>query len=349
MLTPQHRVAVLLHGGIRKQEGKTGLALLRYREGAIVAAIDRDCAGESLVELTGIDRPVPIVASVAASLIHQPDVLAIGLAPSGGILTEALYQEVREAIVAGLSIVNGLHSPLSTDPELNALVRLDLGRDQWIWDIRREPYGLKVGSAQARHLTCKRILFVGTDMGVGKMSTALELDRLARQRGLRSCFVATGQAGIMISGDGIPLDAVRVDFAAGAVEQWVMRYGADQDFLFVEGQGSLLNPASTATLPLLRGSQPTHLILVHQASRTHIHHCPHIAIPPLSAVVQLYETIARAGGAYPVTPVSGIALNTRGLTEQAARDRINAIERETGLPCTDVVRYGASLLLDALQ
>ncbi|MFZ4665216.1 MAG: DUF1611 domain-containing protein [Prochlorotrichaceae cyanobacterium] len=345
MLTPQHRVAVLLHGGIRKQEGKTGLALLRYREGAIVAAIDGDCVGESLVELTGIDRPVPIVASVADSLIHQPDVLAIGLAPSGGILPEAWYQEVRQAIVAGLSIVNGLHSPLATDPELKALLKMN----QWIWDIRREPQGLKVGSAQARNLTCKRILFVGTDMGVGKMSTALELDRLARQRGLRSRFLATGQAGIMISGDGIPLDAVRVDFAAGAVEQWVLRYGTEQDYLFVEGQGSLLNPASTATLPLLRGSQPTHLILVHQASRTHIHHCPHIAIPPLAAVVALYETIARAGGAYPVTPVSGIALNTRGLTEQAAREQIKAIETETGLPCTDVVRYGASLLLDALQ
>lgn len=349
MLTPDHRVAVLLHGGIRGGDGKTGLALLRYREGTtggsgIVAAIDRDCAGESLPALTGIDRPIPIVASVGESLIHKPDVLAIGMAPSGGILTESDYQEVRQAVAAGLSIVNGLHSQLGSDPELKALLRLD----QWIWDIRREPHGLRVGRGQARTLNCRRVLLVGTDMAVGKMSTALELDALARQRGIRSRFLGTGQAGIMISGDGVPLDAVRVDFAAGAIEQLVLRHGSHHDLLFVEGQGSLLNPASTATLPLLRGSQPTHLILVHQVTRTHIYHCPHIAIPPLGDVVALYETVARSAGAFEPAPVVGIALNTRGLDDSQAQAAMAETRASTGLPCTDVVRYGADRLLDAI-
>ncbi|MGA0198911.1 MAG: DUF1611 domain-containing protein [Prochlorotrichaceae cyanobacterium] len=344
MLTPQHRVAVLLHNGIQGKDGKTGLALLRYREGTIVAAIDHTCAGANLKDLTGIDRPVPIVASLAESLVYQPDVLAIGMAPSGGKLSDDYYQEVRQAVAAGLSIVNGLHTSLSSDPELKALLRLD----QWIWDIRREPHGLKVGTAEARTLGCQRVLFVGTDMGVGKMSTALELDRCARQQGIRSRFVGTGQAGIMISGDGIPLDAVRVDFAAGAVEQLVMRCGAEVDLLFVEGQGSLLNPASTATLPLLRGSQPTALILVHQVSRKHIQNCPHVPIPPLAAVVKLYESIAEAGGAFPPVPVVGIALNTQGLSDSLAQAHIATTQAETGLPCTDVVRYGAKPLLDAV-
>jgi len=46
---------------------------------------------------------------------------------------------------------------------------------------------------------------------------------------------------------------VRVDFA-GAVEQVVMRFGNNFDLLQIEGQGSLLHPGSTATLPLLRGT-----------------------------------------------------------------------------------------------
>jgi hypothetical protein len=35
----------------------------------------------------------------------------------------------------------------------------------------------------------------------------------------------------MLEGDGVPLDAVRVDFAAGAVEQMVMRFGKNYDIL----------------------------------------------------------------------------------------------------------------------
>ncbi|MCA1995436.1 MAG: DUF1611 domain-containing protein, partial [Coleofasciculus sp. S288] len=246
-LTPNHRVAILLHEGIRgSSNGKTGLTLLRYAEAPVVAVIDRECAGESLSQLTGIPCSAPIVDSVTSALAYQPDVLAIGIAPTGGALPDAWWQEVKQGVAAGLSVMNGLHTPMASDPELQSL----LEDGQFIWDIRREPAGLGVASAQARLLPCRRILTVGTDMGVGKMSASLELNRAAQRKGIHSKFLATGQAGMMISGDGIPLDAIRVDFAAGAVEQLVMRSGNDYDVLIVEGQGSLLHPGSTATLPL---------------------------------------------------------------------------------------------------
>lgn len=343
-ITPSQRLAILLHGGILGPDGKTGLALLRYGEGTIVAVIDRDCAGQSLPQLTGIPREVPIVASVEAALAYGPDVLAIGIAPSGGNLPAFWWQELGGAIAAGLSIANGLHTPMATDLRLPSLVH----PNQWIWDMRQEPPGLQVGGARARSLPCQRILTVGTDMAIGKMSTCLELDREARRRGLRSKFLATGQAGMMISGDGIPLDAIRVDFASGAVEQLVLHHGLDYDWLFVEGQGSLLNPASTATLPLIRGSQPTQLILAHRAGQTTIRKCPEVGIPPLPTVVAMYEAVANAGGAFGPVRVSGIALNTQGLTEAAAKEAIAQTSAETGLPCTDAVRFGAGLLLDAL-
>ncbi len=41
----------------------------------------------------------------------------------------------------------------------------------------------------------------------------------------------------------------------------------NDDVLWIEGQGSLLHPGSTATLPLIRGSQPTGLMLVHRAGQ----------------------------------------------------------------------------------
>jgi uncharacterized NAD-dependent epimerase/dehydratase family protein len=344
MLKTNQKVAILLHDGILGPNGKTGLTLLRYSEASIVAVIDRECAGKSLAELTRIPRDVPIVASLAEALAFAPDVLAIGIAPSGGILPLEWQAEIKQAVAAGLSIVNGLHTPMANNPELQSLLK----DGQSIWDIRSEPGGLGVASGLARSLSCDRILTVGTDMAIGKMSTSLELLKAAQKRGLRAKFLGTGQAGIMISGDGIPLDAIRVDFAAGAVEQLVMRNAEDRDILFIEGQGSLLHPGSTATLPLIRGSQPTHLILVHRAGQTHIRNHPHVSIPPLPEVIQLYETVATAAGAFEQVKVVAIALNTGQLNDKEAQLAIAQTSAQTQLPCTDPVRFGGELLLDAI-
>lgn len=343
-LTSEHRVAILLHDGVQGGYGKTGLALLRYSQAPVVAVIDRQCAGKSLTELTGIPRQAPIVASVAEALSFEPNVLAIGIAPSGGVLPEAWRQEVKQGVAAGLSVVNGLHTPLMSDLELQS--RLKQG--QWIWDVRQEPPGLTVGSGQARLLSCLRVLTVGTDMSVGKMAASLELHRASLKRGWRSKFLASGQTGLMLEGDGVSLDAVRVDFATGAVEQMMMQFGPNHDILHIEGQGSLLNPASTATLPLLRGAQPTHLILVHRAGQTQIQRFTHVTVPPLQKVIQVYESVAAAGGAFPNTQVAAIALHTAHLDPQAAQQAIEQVQTETGLPCTDPVRFGADPLLDAI-
>ncbi|MFW6359778.1 MAG: DUF1611 domain-containing protein [Chroococcales cyanobacterium] len=340
-LTNSDRIAVLLHQGIQGPHGKTGIAFLRYSEAEIVAVIDQDSAGESLPELTRIPKDIPIVASVQDAFNYNPTVLLIGIAPSGGRLPDAWREEVKAALAQGISVINGLHSPMAALAET-------LQEGQWIWDIRQEPKGLGIGGARARSLSCQRFLTVGTDMAIGKMSTSLELYRAALKQGINAKFVATGQAGIMISGDGIPLDAIRVDFAAGAVEQMVMKYGQDAEIVFVEGQGSFFHPGSTATLPLIRGSQPTGLILVHKAGQKHIRDFPNILIPSLSKAVEVYETVASGAGAFGEVKVKGIALNTFHLNAEEAKKAIAQVTEETGLPCSDVVRFGGESLLDAV-
>jgi uncharacterized NAD-dependent epimerase/dehydratase family protein len=326
-----------------------GFGLLRYGVTPVVAVIDRDAPpGTDLERLTGIPqaRGVPIVASVRDALAFSPDVLVPAIAPAGGVLPPDWRPDIADGLRAGLSLVNGLHEPLAAHPDVAPLITRS---GQWVWDIRQEPPGLVNGSGRARELNARRVLFVGTDMANGKMTAALELDRAARNAGLRSAFVATGQIGIAIAGDGVPLDAVRVDFASGAVEQWVCRYGEDADVVWVEGQGSLLHPASTATLPLLRGAMPTHLILVHRAGQSAIHRAPWVPIPPLPDVVRLYEAVASAAGALsPAARVVGVALNTVGMDDEAARRAVDEAARETGLPVTDVVRFGTRPLLDAV-
>lgn len=343
-LTADQRIVLLMHEGTDNPGGKTGLAILRYSPLNIVAVIDQKHAGQSLQAITGIDRNVPIVESVQAAMTFEPTVLTIGIAPSGGALPEPWFQEVREAVKAGLSVVNGLHTPMSKNP----LLAEHLCPHQWIWDVRQEPAGLPIGSAAARSLTCRRILPVGTDMAIGKMSTNLELHQLALQRGLRSKVIATGQTNLMLGDDGIPLDTIRVDFAAGAVEQQVIQYGDTHDILFIEGQGSLFHPGSTATLPLMRGSQPTHLILVHKAGQTHIRNHPTIQLPSLPDAIAVYESLASAGGCFVPAKVVGIALNTQRLTDEEAVQAVASATEATGLPATDVIRYGAEPLLEAI-
>lgn len=341
MLTAKNRVLILLHEGVCGQHGKTGLAFLRYSDAAIAVVVDRTCAGKSLRELTGINHNAPIVASVKEALAYNPDVLLIGIAPSGGQLPPDLELEVSQAVAAGLSVINGLHTHL-----LPKFPNLQSG--QWIWDLRQEASGLTIGSGKARFLSCRRILTVGTDMAIGKMSTSLELDQAARKQGLKTQFMATGQAGIAIAGKGLALDAVRVDFAAGAVEQTAIELSQDYDLLVIEGQGSLLHPGSTATLPLIRGSQPTDLILVHRAGAQHLRDLPTVLIPPLPEVVQLYETVASAGGTFGIVKVKAIALNTYGMDTDTAKKAIEDTQQLTGLPCTDAVRFGGELLLSAI-
>lgn len=341
MLTANSRVAILLTGGIKGHHGKTGLAFLRYSHSQIVAVIDPDSTGASLTELTGIERDAPIVEDTQAALAYNPDVLLIGIAPSGGELPADLKVEIETAVAAGLSIFNGLHTLLK--PSFP-----DLQPGQWIWDLRQEPPGLSIGKGKARLLTAQRILTVGTDMAIGKMSTSLELHRTALSFGIKAQFIATGQAGIAIAGQGIALDAVRVDFAAGAVEKTVLELGQLQDLIIIEGQGSLLHPGSTATLPLIRGSQPTGLVLVHRAGAKHIRDLTHVSIPPLPEVIQLYETVASAGGTFGRAKVKAIALNTSGLNTTEAKAVIESTAELTGLPCSDVVRFGAASLLPAI-
>lgn len=343
-----------MHDALTGGWGKMGLGLLRYSEAEIVAVIDRTHAGQNSQAVTGIPRPVPIIASVEEAAALGADTLVPGVAPPAGILPPAWRDEIKTGLKLGLSLVNGLHDRMADDPDFAPL----LHPDRFIWDVRQEPLGLANGTGAARNLPCKRVLTVGTDMAVGKMTASIELHRATQWHGLRSKFIASGQIGLCINGDrtplasGVALDAVRVDFASGAVEAAVIFYAAqydrEKDLLSIEGQGSILHPASTAWLPLIRGACPTHLILVHRAGQTTLARFPDIAIPPLPTVCRLYEDVCAAGGTQPPARVVGIALNCGHLSDAEARQAVAQTREETGLPTVDVVRDGAQLLMYAV-
>jgi uncharacterized NAD-dependent epimerase/dehydratase family protein len=179
------------------------------------------------------------------------------------------------------------------------------------------------------------------------MTAGLEMQRAAQAMGFEPAFVATGQTGMIICGSGIPLDSIRVDFAPGAVEAEVLRReGADM--ILIEGQGSLIHPMSSATLALMRGSSPTHLILCHRAGMAVNPRHPWAPVPPLLDVIRLNEDLCSGAGAFARPVTAAAALNTFHLSAEEAEMACTQVSEETGLPCCDPVRHGARLLVESL-
>jgi uncharacterized NAD-dependent epimerase/dehydratase family protein len=310
---------------------------MRYRPEAVVAVLD------PLSNATEYDG-FPLVRTVEEAMAHEPTAALVGVATQGGRFPPAWRELLKECIAAGLDVENGLHEFLSTDPEMIELART---HDVELRDLRKPPAGLNVPTGENLTHGATSILMVGSDCAIGKMTVALELDRAARERGIRSEFVPTGQTGIAIAGWGISVDAVVSDFVAGAAEQLVLegvRRGGE--LLFVEGQGSLLHPAySGVTLGLLHGSAPHAYVLCHKADERYVDGDERFPIPPLSELVTLHERISLI--ARPAR-VLAVALNTRDLDDAAARRAVEEAEAETGLPADDPVRFGADRLLNAV-
>ena len=343
------RIAILADGRLNYQDAKTAVGLLRYGRDTVVAAIDREHAGSdvasALASPDGLGAGVPIVADVDAALAYAPNTLLIGIAPAGGRLPDAWRVQILAAIAAGLDVVSGLHAFLSDDAEIAAAAH---ERGVRLWDVRRPADALATRIREDRPYRAGShvIYFCGSDCNVGKMTAAVELDAAARRRGISSLFVATGQTGILIAGDGVPADRVISDFLPGAVEGVVAPAAERADWVWVEGQGALTHPAfSAVTLGLLHGAAPDAMILCHLAGRTQIRHYEHRAIPPLAQVRAMYE---QAAAWLKPAPVVAVALNTQYLDEATARAMIAAAADETGLPADDPVRFGADALLDAV-
>ena len=317
--------------------GKTARGVLRYRHDAVVAVLDSRRAG-------GTVEGLPIVASVEDALRYGPTTALVGVATSGGRFPPAWRELLKSCIAAGLDIENGLHEFISDDAELTALAAR---HGVELRDLRKPPVGLNVPTGRNLELDAKVVLTVGSDCAIGKMTVSLELDREARRRGIASVFVPTGQTGIAIGGWGISVDAVVSDFLAGATEQLVVE-GVERGskLLWVEGQGSLLHPMySGVTLGLIHGSAPHAYVLCHKARQRYVDDDPRFPIPPLAELAELHERISLI--ARPAR-VAAIALNTRELSDDEAREEIEEVVGSTGIFVADPVRFGPAPLLDAV-
>lgn len=268
--------------------------------------------------------------------------LVIGVANRGGVISAEWKALLVKALELGYDIASGLHNLLRDEGELVAAAQMH-GRT--LHDVRVPTVAYPIANGVKR--TGKRCLAVGTDCSVGKMYTALAMDAEMQARGMKSTFRATGQTGILITGQGVPLDAVIADFMAGAVEYLTPNNDEDHWDL-IEGQGSLFHVSySGVTLALVHGGQPDALILCHEPTREHMRGLPGFDLPTLDQLKETALTLARVSN--PDVQVVGISVNTQHLSEDEAASYLAEVEAKTNLPTVDPYRHGAGRLVDALE
>jgi uncharacterized NAD-dependent epimerase/dehydratase family protein len=343
----QRRFLILAEGSFGPLTSKTANAAVRYIPSEVTAILDSGSTSRTVQEILGFGgTSIPIVATFDEGMKHKPNALLIGIAPSGGAFPDAWRPVVLNALKSGLDIWSGLHTMLGDDAEFASAAKAS---GATIRDLRRPPADLVVAKGRVRDIPQTIVLTVGMDCNMGKMTTQLQVIDAVRAKGHRVAFGATGQTGILIEGRGIGVDAVVADFIAGAAERLTLEAAQDSDIVLVEGQGSLVHPSySGVTLGLLHGSMPHAMVMCTQPSRTRVNGAgvEWMKLPSVPDMMKLYEITAAP---LRESPTIAIAMNTFDLSDADARAAIAAMEKETGLPATDPVRYSAEPIAEAIS
>jgi len=301
------------------------------------------CVGEYALPGARVSLGLPSLDPRAAAARGARS-MVIGVANAGGRIPPDWFGALLEALEAGLDIVSGMHMRLSSLPGLQSAADKYNRR---LIDVRTPPAGIPVASGLKRG--GRRLLTVGTDCALGKKYTALAITRGLQARHINATFRATGQTGIMIAGEGMPLDSVVADFIAGAAE--VLSPNAPLDHIdIIEGQGSLFHPSyAGVALGLLHGSQPDSFVVCHEPGRTHV--LGHAAFPLPSIEQVIEQTIALGRPTNPDIRCAGISLNTARLDAHAAQRECDSVEKRLSLPVADPMRGGPAFerLLDACE
>ena len=280
--------------------------------------------------------------SIKESVSMGAKTLVIGVANRGGIISDKWKDVLKEAIISGLDIASGLHNLLRDESELVNLAKI---HNTNLIDVRVPTVEYPIANGIKR--SGKRCLAVGTDCSIGKMYTAIALEKEMKNKGLKATFRATGQTGILITGDGVPLDAVIADFMAGSIEH--LTPDNDEDHWdIIEGQGSLYHPSySGVTMALVHGGQPDALILCHEPTRSHMRGLPGYLLPTLKELNDTAIKLAKVVNKN--VKVIGVSVNTSNMENEKALEYLKQVEEEMKLPTVDPVLTGTSRLVEELD
>jgi uncharacterized NAD-dependent epimerase/dehydratase family protein len=299
-----------------------------------------DVLGEWALPESTVSLDLPRLAPAQAAAQGAGSIV-IGVAAVGGVLPPSWLATLEEALDAGMDVVSGQHSRLTSFPSLVAAAQRSGAK---LIDVRHSDQTFPAGTGRKR--TGKRVLTVGTDCALGKKYTALALTQALQARGVQATFRATGQTGVMIAGQGVAIDAVIADFVAGAAEQ-LSPDNTPGHWDVIEGQGALFHPAyAGVTLGLLHGSQPDALVLCHDPSRETIECYPDFPIPDLSEAIRRYVEAAQLTNR--AARCVGLSINSSCLSDAEWESYAENLRKTLKLPVVDPLRGGVAALAEAL-
>src|SRR5438093_6448344 len=333
------RIIILTEGHTEPHAGKTAANVIRYRGEDVVALLDSTQKGRKSGDLLDAGN-VPIVGS----LDEAPDAntLLLGIAPPGGKIPPPWRAVILDAIARRkMEVISGLHDFVGDDPDFAAAAKQS---GVIIHDVRKNSEKT-IARRQGLRPDCLRVHTVGHDCSIGKMVVSIEVTNGLKKRGYDAKFIATGQTGIMVEGDGLPLDCIVADFVSGAAEKLILQ-NQHHDIVVVEGQGSLVHPSySGVTLSLLHGCAPQALILCYEIGRERVTGVESVKIPPLADIKRVYDVMSNV---HQPCKIMGIGISSRCVSkEEAARER-ERTKAEFGLPACDVFRDGPDELVEAV-
>jgi uncharacterized NAD-dependent epimerase/dehydratase family protein len=320
---------IFLGSESRLTYAKTGAGLVEWRREL--------CKGQLNLPGGNLDLGLPQM-SVAEAKAAGIQSLVIGTASVGGSIPDEWLDVLEEAVLAGLDIVAGVHTRLSDIDRLTAAAAKSGAK---LVDVRVPPKNLPVGTGRKR--TGKRVLMVGTDCAVGKKYTALQMEKDMKRLGWNADFRASGQTGIMIAGNGLPIDSVVSDFLSGAAEL-LSPDNTDDHWDVIEGQGGIFHPGySSVTMGLLIGSQPDVFVVCHEAGRTHISGWEDFPLPSIEQVIE--RTIAIGELVNPDITCVGVSVNTSRLKADEREAYLADLSSRIGLPCVDPLQGGTDSII----
>ncbi len=211
------KYVILTEGQSEPHAAKTACSLIRYRTADVVAVMDSYQRGKTTQDVLGVGGGIPFVDSLEEAA--AADTLLIGIAPVGGKIPADLARDcpARHASAGWMScpacMIFWPTIPNSPPRRAHGVQLIDVRRN------REREVAQQIGLRD----DCLRIHTVGHDCSVGKMVTAIEVTNELKRRGRDAKFLASGQTGIMVEGDGVPVDCVVADFVSGAIEQLILR------------------------------------------------------------------------------------------------------------------------------
>jgi uncharacterized NAD-dependent epimerase/dehydratase family protein len=337
---------VITAGYLDSNSGKTAHGLIRGSDRFnIIGIIDHKHPGKDAGEvLDGRKRGIPVYATIEefAKTSKEPaKYCIIGVATKGGVIPDSLRAILKDALIHGYGLVNGLHEYISEIPELADFAR---SRGLEIIDVRKPKKfkDLHFWSGKIKNVHCPKIAVLGTDCALGKRTTTRFLTEAMKKAGYRAEMIYTGQTGWMQGAKyGFVFDSTLNDFISGEMEHAIVQCWeeAKPDIIFIEGQSSLRNPSGPAGSEWIVSGDANAVVLQHNPPRKQYKDMEFYPayIPEIKDEIALIKIYG--------APTVALTVNTAKMTEKEARDYAAEKEKELGIPVVLPLEDGVERLV----